>query len=235
MDFQLEIRRSLMLKTVIFDFDGTLADTLPIVYQSFQHIFEKYMQLEKSPEDIKAMFGPAENDIIRKHFPEEHIQAAITHYHDYYWTHHEEWVERSHEIEHVLAWIRKKGFKLAIMTGKGRKSLDLSLKALEMSDWFDMTVTGDEVDKPKPDPEGILKILKELNTLPEEAIFIGDSNSDIIAGKGAGLETVGVQWLATYQSPDFHTNPDHLFKNVQGLKRLLEERIKSSNGPYQSE
>lgn len=215
-----------MLKTIIFDFDGTLADTLPIVYKSFQHIFDKYMQLDKSPEDIKAMFGPAENDIIRTHFPEKHIEAAIAQYHDYYWTNHDQWVERSQEIEDLLAWIRKKGLKLAIMTGKGRKSLDLSLKALEMTDWFDMTVTGDEVEKPKPDPEGIHKILKELNTLPEKAIFIGDSNSDIIAGKRAGIETIGVQWLSTFQSPKFDTEPDHVFTNVEGLKNLLKERVR---------
>lgn len=215
-----------MLKTIIFDFDGTLADTLPIVYKSFQQIFEKYLQEEKSPEEIKAMFGPAENDIIRKHFPTEHFEAAVEHYHSYYWDEHDTWVKRSHEIEALLEWIHKKGLNLAIMTGKGRKSLDLSLQALEMANWFDMTVTGDEVENPKPDPEGIIKILKELDTSPKEALFIGDSDTDIRAGKSAGVESIGVQWLPTYQSAAFATEPEHIFTSVEDFKEFLVKKLK---------
>ncbi|HEX7063817.1 MAG TPA: HAD family hydrolase, partial [Bacillales bacterium] len=196
-----------MLKTIIFDFDGTLADTLPIVYKSFQHIFKTYRNEEITSDEIKAMFGPAENAIIEKHFEKNQVEAAIKTYHDYYWDHHEQWVERSWEIEDLLHDIKSSGLKLAIMTGKGRKSLDASLKALEMTDLFDMTVTGDEVEKPKPDSEGLLKILEALNVSSEEAIFVGDSDFDIKAGKSAGVETIGVQWLPTYQSPEFTAEP----------------------------
>lgn len=214
-----------MLKTVIFDFDGTLADTLPIVYKSFQHIFENYRNEKKTDEDIKAMFGPAENDIIKKHFAANQVDAAIERYHDYYWNHHDSWVKRSHEIEDLLHFIRERGLNLAIMTGKGRKSLDLSLKALEMEDLFEMTVTGDEVAKPKPDAEGILKILKEFETLPEEAVFIGDSDVDIKAGKSAGVETIGVQWLPTFQTQNFTTDPDRVFTRVNDFREYLEQRL----------
>lgn len=214
-----------MLKTVVFDFDGTLADTLPIVYKSFQHIFETYRKEKKTDEDIKAMFGPAEDDIIRKHFEADQVDAAIEKYHGYYWDHHDSWVERSLEIEELLDFIKQNGLQLAIMTGKGRRSLDLSLKALEMEDLFEMTVTGDEVMRPKPDAEGILKILKALDTAPEEAVFIGDSDVDIKAGKSAGVETVGVQWLPTYQTPNFTTHPDHVYISVSEFKTYLKERL----------
>jgi HAD superfamily hydrolase (TIGR01509 family) len=214
-----------MLKTVIFDFDGTLADTLPIVYKSFQHIFKTYRNEELTDEEVKAMFGPAEDDIIRKHFAEDQVETAIHTFHDYYWNHHNTWVKRSQEIENLLHFIKTSGLDLAIMTGKGRRSLNFSLKALEIADMFDMTVTGDEVTKPKPEPEGILEILHTLNTLPEEAIFVGDSDVDIKAGNSAGVETVGVQWLPTYQTPEFTTNPDHIFNQVEDFKTYLKTKL----------
>lgn len=214
-----------MLKTVIFDFDGTLADTLPIVYKSFQHIFKTYRNEEKTDEEVKAMFGPAEDDIIRKHFAKDQVETAIRTFHDYYWNHHNTWVKRSRDIEELLQLIKSSGLNLAIMTGKGRKSLDFSLKALEIADLFDMTVTGDEVEKPKPEPEGILRILSTLDTSPGEAIFVGDSDVDIKAGKRAGVETVGVQWLPTYQTPEFTTNPDHIFNRVEDFKTYLKLKL----------
>jgi HAD superfamily hydrolase (TIGR01549 family) len=214
-----------MLKAVIFDFDGTLADTLPIVYKSFQEIFREYKKEEKTDEDIKAMFGPSEERIIREQFHEGHIEPAIDMYHRYYWDNHDQWVKKSMEMERLLAFIHRKGLHLAIMTGKGRKSLDLSLKALNMEDLFEITVTGDEVEKPKPDPEGLLKILQTLNVSADEAVFAGDSDTDIRAGKRAGIETAGVQWLPTFQTPEFTTDPDHVFTDPHDFELFLQTKL----------
>ncbi|HET7580558.1 MAG TPA: HAD family hydrolase [Bacillales bacterium] len=214
-----------MLKTVIFDFDGTLADTLPIIFKAFQHIFKTYRSENVSPEAIIRMFGLTEEGIIRENFTPDLAETVITDFHHFYQDHHDTWVKRSQEIEDLLHFIKAKGLNLAIMTGKGRATLDLSLKALEMEDLFDMTVTGDEVSKPKPDPEGILKIMRALNTSPDEAIFIGDSNNDICAGKSAGVETIGVQWLENYQSSHFTADPDHVFTRVEDFRRYLEQSV----------
>lgn len=214
-----------MIKTVIFDFDGTLADTLPIVYKGFQHIFRTYRNEEVTDEGVKAMFGPAEDDMIQKHFSEEQVPFAIEAFHNYYSKHHKTWVKPSKEIEDLLHFIRAHQLHLAVVTGKGRQSLDLSLKVLDMSDLFDMTITGDEVTRAKPEPEGILKVLDALDTPPHEAIYVGDSDGDIQAGQSAGVETAGVQWLPNYQTHAFTTHPDHVFTKMSDFKEFLQERI----------
>lgn len=58
---------------------------------------------------------------------------------------------------------------------------------LGMGSMFDATITGDDVSEPKPDPEGIFKAMRALQAVPEETLFVGDSNADIQAGKSAGL------------------------------------------------
>ncbi|HET7627735.1 MAG TPA: HAD family hydrolase [Bacillales bacterium] len=216
-----------MLKAVIFDFDGTLADTLPIVFRSFQEIFRSYKNETKTAEDIKALFGPSEERIIRGVFDEKDYAQAVEDYHDYYWKHHDKWVKRSREIERLLQLIRERGLKLAIMTGKGRRSLDLSLKALGMEKMFDMTVTGDEVVRPKPDPEGLLKIVEAFDVSPNEAVFVGDSDTDVRAGKRAGMETIAVQWLSTPQTENFAESPDHLFTDPACFQVWLEQALAS--------
>lgn len=107
-----------------------------------------------------------------------------------------------------------------IFTGKARRSLDISLKALDMDELFDVIITGDDVIKPKPDPEGLLKALSLLEVENSDAICIGDSDADIIAGVKANVYTIGVQWLPEYQTPVFSKQPDLLINSIKEFKRF---------------
>ena len=83
-----------------------------------------------------------------------------------------------------------------------------------MNDLFDVIVTGDDVDIPKPHPEGINKALAQLNIESSEAIFLGDSDADILAGKQANVHTIGVQWLPNFQSLEFSVQPNQIFNSI---------------------
>jgi pyrophosphatase PpaX len=213
------------MNTIIFDFDGTLADTLPVIYDAFQKVFKTYQGRDLNDEDIKAMFGPSEDDILKKELPGEQAEAAIEQYHKLYRKNHSKLVKRSDDIEKLLQFIKSKGLNLAVVTGKGKRSLELSLEALGMAKYFDTMVTGDDVTKPKPDPEGVLKVIETFGTTPEETIFIGDSDADMKAGKSAGVTAIGVNWLPNVQTSVFETKPDQVFKQVSDFKTYLTEKI----------
>jgi len=121
----------------------------------------------------------------------------------------------------MLPYLRDKGLILAIVTGKARRSLDISLQALQMQDYFGYIITGDDVINPKPHPEGDIKALSLLGITNNEAIFIGDSDADIEAGKEAHVHTIGVQWLADYQTASFSIQPDAYFDKIQQFLRSL--------------
>ncbi|MFB5661102.1 HAD family hydrolase [Alteribacillus sp. HJP-4] len=210
-----------ILKAIIFDFDGTLANTLPVNIYSFQQVFKKFDNKSLSNNEVVDLFGPPEPEIITEQLNNTQLEEAIEHYFKVYEDHHNRLVDKNHEIEKMLAVIKQKDIKLGVVTGKSRRSLNISLEKLDLKEQFDVIVTGDEVDDDKPNPEGVLKALSELNVTNEEAMYIGDSDGDIHAGKRAGLAVAGVQWLPEYQSSEYTTEPDAVFTRPDELFGFL--------------
>jgi pyrophosphatase PpaX len=218
----------IVIKAVLFDFDGTLADTLPVCFLAFESVFKKFDDREVSTEEIKAMFGPSETGIIRENLRFNNHEKAIELYYEIYKARHGNLVQKNEEVVTLLKQLKTKGYKLGIVTGKARRSLDISLECLELNNIFDVIVTGDDVEFPKPHPEGINKALEELGVSNTEAIFLGDSDADIMAGKQAEVHTIGVHWLPNYQTMKFSIQPDEVFSNInEFLPSLLEFRVNS--------
>lgn len=203
-----------MIKAVIFDFDGTLADTLPVCFYAFQEVFKEFDNLDVTTEEIIAMFGPSETGIIKGNLLNRNHDQAIEVYYQKYNDKHRDLVQENKEIRDLLQHLTKEGYKLGIVTGKARRSLDISLDCLNMNGLFDVIITGDDVTLPKPHPEGITKALELLGLKNNEAIFIGDSDADIQAGLQAEVQTIGVQWLPNYQTLEFSIQPNQIYKNL---------------------
>ncbi len=212
------------MKAVIFDFDGTLADTLPVCFHSFQAVFKEFDDLDLSPDEIKAMFGPTETGVIKKNLRNGQHDQAIELYYDQYSEKHRELVLENDEIKQLLLLLKREGYKIGIVTGKAKRSLLISLEQLNMENLFDVMIAGDDVEKPKPHPEGINKALTELGVKNSEAVFVGDSDADILAGKRANVHTIGVQWLPNYQTAYFSVQPDQLIDKIDVFVKSFIER-----------
>lgn len=209
-------------KAILFDFDGTLADTLPVCFSSFEGVFRDFDNREVTREEIKSMFGPSETGIIRENLKSQNAEKAIERYYQIYQERHKDLVESNDEMTSLIKQLKNDGYKLGIVTGKARRSLDISLECLELSNHFDVIITGDDVEKPKPHPEGIFKAIDYLKLEKSEVIFLGDSDADISAGKQAGVYTIGVQWLPNFQTEEFSVQPDAFFKRLEELNAFLQ-------------
>jgi pyrophosphatase PpaX len=219
----------IVIKAVIFDFDGTLADTLPVCFLAFEAVFREFDNRDITSDEIKAMFGPSETGIIRKNLNNKNYDKAIELYYAIYGEQHRNSVKDNEEITALLRQLKTNGYKLGIVTGKARRSLDISLDCLGLNNFFDVLITGDDVEFPKPHPEGIYKALEQLNVSHREAVFLGDSYADIMAGKHANVYTIGVQWLPNYQSIKFSVQPDEVYINVNEFLPFLSESMDNSN------
>ncbi|XQY92704.1 HAD family hydrolase [Metabacillus sp. HB246100] len=206
-----------------FDFDGTLADTLPVCFYAFQAVFREFDNKEVTPEEIKAMFGPSETGIIRENLMQSNHEEAIEYYYEKYSEKHGDLVLENEEMNDLLQFLKEEGYKLGIVTGKASRSLLISLDYLKMHGLFDVIITGDDVTIPKPHPEGLNKALEQLNIKNSEAIFLGDSDADILAGKQANVLTIGVQWLPNYQTLAFGVQPDKILHDVEAFIELLKK------------
>lgn len=212
------------VQAVLFDYDGTLADTLGLSIRAFQTVFERYNRARLPHEEIIAMFGPTEEEIVRVGLLEPAAAAqAIEDYYQVYEEGHRAGISADSEIARMLQELRSKGIRLGVVTGKSRRAFEISSQALGLPDVWDAVVTGDDVDRPKPDPEGIHRALRLLDVPKEHALFLGDSAADIEAGRRAGIRTFAVQWMNVSQSALFGEPPERIFTKVGEFKAWLEE------------
>ncbi|WP_169306769.1 HAD family hydrolase [Cohnella pontilimi] len=210
------------VKAVLFDFDGTLADTLPASFKAFRSVFEKYDRMSLTEERIVAMFGPTEEGILGKYLKNRFaFSEAVEQYYEVYKQSHADLVPDHPEMIELLAKLKKNDILIGVVTGKSDRAFQLSAEALKLKAFFDAAITGDDVKQPKPDPEGVLAALKQLGASPEEAVFVGDSNADIKAGKDAGVRTFAVQWLSVSQSTQYDVQPDGVFYRIQDFQDWL--------------
>jgi pyrophosphatase PpaX len=171
------------------------------------------------------MFGPSETGIIKENLMNRNYVQAIEMYYQRYSDYHKNLVKENKDINDLLLYLKREGYKLAIVTGKARRSLEISLDCLNMKDVFDVIITGDDVELPKPNPEGINKVLSILNIKNNEALFLGDSDADVIAGLEAQVYTIGAQWLPNYHSLEFSIKPNQLVKSTSEFRKLLTDMI----------
>lgn len=218
----------MQLKTILFDFDGTIADTLPAAFDAFKYVFKKYDGKEVTNEDIIRLFGPIEDELLRKHLKnKEKLDLAIEDYYDQYEKGHNREFEGIETIQQMLESFAEMDLNLGIITGKSRRALTFSLEALGLYDYFDVTIAGDDVKNPKPDKEGIMKSMKLLQNKPSDVLFVGDSELDMAAGASAAVHTAAAQWFSTVQTTDFKTKPDVLFTSIPDFCQFVEDnRVK---------
>lgn len=208
----------------IFDVDGTLTSTNELIFASFNHIAEKYLNRIYSPEELIELFGPPENVIIKElvgdRYPEAHKD-----YFDFYFSHHTMLAALYPGIRDILLQIKNAGIPLGVFTGKGRKATDITLKALGINHYFDMVVTGDDVANFKPAPDGIIKFVEKFNLNKDKVILFGDALADIKAARAAGIKIASVVWDSYAKEKVLATGSDFVFHTVDELKAFIIDHL----------
>ncbi|NDI33860.1 HAD family hydrolase [Chengkuizengella sediminis] len=181
-----------------------------------------YEKKNLSDKEIIQLFGPTDDEIIRGFIQNKKLtNEAVERYYSSYQKAHRDIMLSSSEIIKMLKDLLGMRLRMGIITGKSRRGLDISLDQLSMTSLFETTIAGDEVQQPKPNPEGILKTMEMMNLKKDEVIFVGDSIADIRAGKAANLLTVGVHWLSTVQTTHFEEEPDYYFTNTVDFIKFI--------------
>lgn len=194
-----------MITTVIFDFDGTLADTSQLIINSFNCIYKKFYSEEKSAEYIAESFGEPLKTTIEREFNEP-FEDVVKDYRDYQFGRFDVEVKLFSNSKETLEELKQRGIKMGIVTSRLRNTTDHALELFNIKKYFKVIVPADEVENHKPHPEPLLKALKILNSKPEETLFIGDSRFDIECAKNAGAVSVLVGW---------HNNAEQLKKEYK--------------------
>ncbi|PWT91916.1 MAG: hypothetical protein C5B54_04425 [Acidobacteria bacterium] len=206
-------------KAIIFDRDGTLFNSLPVILRSFNYGIEPFTSKRPTDAEWFAAFGPDEQEVMGKFIPADKKPEAFKRFFEYYQGHFSE-IQLYPHVREMLARVKQAVGKIALFTGGGRTSTEFCLREQKILYYFDVLITGDEVINPKPHPEGILKALQTLSVDAHEAMIVGDAGADILAGKDAGVTTVLARWGGAPPF-DLPSRPDYIFNTVSAFEEFL--------------
>ena len=203
----------------IFDIDGTLTSTNQLIFDSFNFITKKYLNRTFTDEEIIGLFGPTDGEIIKKLFGEKHKEVSEDYYKFYSDNH--SMADIYPGLKEILVDLKSNNYPIGIFTGKGRDSSMITLTKLGVDKYFDLIVTGDDVNNAKPSPEGILKFVNHFGFDPEKVLMIGDSVSDVIASKEAGVKIASALWDSYGEEEVKTLKSDYYFYSVEELNHFV--------------
>lgn len=212
---------------IIFDIDGTLTSTNELIFASFNHVAEKYLNRTFSGKELISLFGPTEDVILKQWCGEDYEQARKDYYHFYSEHHH--MADLYPGIKEILRHLKSKQILLSVYTGKGKDAATITLKKLGIYSEFDLIITGDDVKEHKPSPEGINIFLEKFNLKKEEVLMVGDAISDIKAARKAGVKIASVVWDSYSKEEIIKLGSDYVFNTVEELKKFLENSLVHNN------
>ena len=215
----------MMYKALIFDFDYTLGDSTEGIVQSVLFALSKLQEEPRTTEEIRKTIGLSLKETyfaLSGKQDEERAEQFST----YFKQKADEVMVESTQIyepvKEVFAFLRRNGCKIGIVTTKFHYRIDAILAKFSMNDMVDVIVGGEDVKTPKPDPEGLLYAINQLQLEKKDILYIGDSVVDAKTAQSAEVDFAGVL-TGTTSAEDFAK-----FKNVciaddlYGIQMLLE-------------
>lgn len=199
-----------MYKFLIFDVDGTIADTDKVILKTYKELYKKYEPKVKiSKKKILTFSGPPLNDTLTKEFPDYDIDFITKEYKRISKINYLHYLKSFHNCKKILLKLKNDGYILAIATSKYLDATKFSLDIMKFNDIFDYMVCGDEVRHNKPSPDCIIKLLEKSGFNKEETLFIGDTIYDLECAKGYGVNCAIMSFkkrdLTSKYRPDFKT------------------------------
>lgn len=185
------------IDTVIFDLDGTLLNTLDDLHACFNHAIKEFGYPERTKEEIRNFVGNGVQKALERALPENisqsELEKVVDCFKKYYSQNMNTYTKPYDGIEEMLKDLQSKGFKLGIVSNK----FDDAVKALSKK-YFGSSIAyavGEGYGiRRKPEADGVNKVLSELKSKKENAIYVGDSEVDIQTAENSNLPCISVLW-----------------------------------------
>jgi beta-phosphoglucomutase len=183
-------------KAVIFDMDGTIIDNIEY-HNEARLLFLKKHGAQITREELKAAPEMSTKNLVRKYInpqltPQE-IKALDQEKQEIYRSIYKNNIKEIGGFTDILKLAREYNLKIGLATMGCRENIDMVINALDVTPFFDVIISGDDVEKGKPAPDIYLQALSLLKTEPEEAIVFEDTQKGVIAAKEAGIDVIGIR------------------------------------------
>jgi pyrophosphatase PpaX len=212
------------IETILFDFDGTLVNTTPLILHCFRLTWEKLFGFTLPESAYIQTFGiPIEKAmqqlLLNMLYDQQvaaisrisiHAERMVSTYREFNLELHDQMIAPFVGIAELLTKLKSDGRKLGLVTSKKRAGAERGMRIFEMQNFFDVTICAEDSSRHKPHPEPLLCALQSLNTPSSATVYVGDSIHDIAAGRAASVTTVAAAWGPFTRTQLEAADPDHI-------------------------
>ena len=211
------------IKGVLFDLDGTLVNTTPLILESFRHTFKQFGMPIPSDSELVAGFGLPMRTAVTAYMPDEMADEFCDAYRAYQRTRHDELIQGIDGVAETLSALKQSGIKMAVVTSKKRPAAIRDLGCYDLVEYFDTIIACDDCAENKPLPGPSLMALKRLGLNGADCLAVGDSPYDLQSARAAGCQTAAVR----YTSFDWNFilnegKPDYVLNKMTDLLTLID-------------
>lgn len=207
---------------MLFDLDGTLIDSIELILNSARHAFTGRDGRVPSDAEWLSHVGTPLTTTFRHYARDDaDVEALIARYREYQLANHDRLTHAYDAVVETLDALRVARHPLGIVTSKTASLARRGLEHVGLGSHFDVIVGCDTCERHKPDPDPVLFALRELGLEANQAVFVGDSVHDMLAGNAAGVTTIAALWGPFTREDLAASQPDHWLERVSDLPTLL--------------
>lgn len=209
-------------KIVLFDMDGTIADTDGMLIATFIELYRLYRpDYQPTIEHMLTFSGPPIYDTLKRELPSLDPQFAFDEFRRLSLPNYDKFVKSFPFVREVVEQLHSRGIKTGIVTSKHRYPSEYTIKLMKLEGVFDLLIAHDDVANPKPDPEGIYKSMTHFGVSDKsDVLYVGDTVTDFLTAKNAGVDMALVTWTPR-DIPDF-VKPQYYIDSYQNFMEVIQ-------------
>lgn len=214
-------------KLLIFDVDGTIWDSEKDVFLSFNHTLKTLAGFEITKEEFQKLAGMPLGTMFQMVLPESKKSL----YEEYEKAYKKYYIDEEHfadatvlfpNVKKILDKFKKDGYFMAVASSKPKRILDKMVATFNLEGFNYVLGTEESSFKHKPDPQIVNYLMNQLNVTKDETVIIGDSKSDILTGKNAGIDTIAVTYGYDKKENLVNAQPTYIIDEFSKLENIIE-------------
>lgn len=211
-------------EALVLDFDGTIADTSESIILTMKETLKYFEKEDVEDSFIKSLIGLPLFEMFKsvEGFKEENVALAVKEYTLRYKNICHNTVTMFEGVKETLECLHKKGVNLSIATSRGRDTLSIFLKELEIEHLFTFSACCEDVTNHKPSPDVVNLVLENVGVSKEKALVVGDTIYDVGMGKNAGCESCAVTYGNNTLEQLKSSEPEYIIDNFSDLIQIVE-------------
>ena len=210
------------LRTVLFDLDGTLIDSVRLILDSYHHTLAAHGLPPRTDEEwLEGVGTPLAAQFAPWREVTGMLDALIATYREYNLKHHDRMVTVYPGVVEVVRRLKEDGIATGLVTSKNRSGALRGLTLARLEPLMDVLVCADEVENPKPHPEPVEKAVRLLRADASTTVYVGDSIHDMRSGRAAGVRTAAVLWGPFGRSHLEGAQPDYWLERPEELLEIV--------------